>query len=222
VASWLVADPLWSAALAVAEVVLRIPYRYRPVGLHRIPPRGPAILASNHVSPMDPVVLGFAVSHRLRRIRYLTAAEFFAWPGVGLLLRGMGMVPVRRGAGDRSAYPAAAAALRRGELIGIFPEGRLGDGGALLPAHPGTARIALQNHVSIVPIAVWGAQRRWPRGGIRLHPPLRPVVTIAAGEPIVPVGDAGSSGDVERLTGQVMDAIARLVAAADGADGRRT
>ena len=220
--AWLAADPWWTAALVVGEVVLRLAYRVRTIDVERIPQDGPAIVASNHVSPVDPFVLGLALSHRLRRIRYLTAAEFLAWPVAGFVLRRMGMIPVRRSSrdeGPRRGDPlaGAASALARGELLGIFPEGKLGDGDGLLPAYPGVARIALQNRVVVVPVAIWGAQRRWPRGGMRLRRPLRPVVAIAVGRPIEPLGDAASPADVQRLTTEVMDAIASLVPVAETA-----
>ncbi len=217
--AWLAADAWWTTALAVAEVVLRLVYRIRAVDLDRIPSEGPVVIASNHVSPVDPFVLGLAVSHRLRRIRFLTGQEFFAWPLAGFALRRMGMIPVRRSSRDEGPelgdpLAGAASALARGELLGIFPEGKLGDGVELLPAYPGAARIALQHRVMVVPVAIWGAQRRWPRGGIRLRRPLRPRVAIAAGRPIEPHGDPASPDDVQRLTAEVMDAIASLVAVA--------
>src|SRR4249919_998866 len=127
--AWLAADPWWTGALVLGEVILRLAYRVRNVDLERIPDAGPAIVAANHVSPVDPFLLGLALSHRLRRVRYLTAAEFLAWPVAGFVLRRIGMIPVRRSSRDEGVHrggplAGAASALARGELLGIFPEGK--------------------------------------------------------------------------------------------------
>jgi 1-acyl-sn-glycerol-3-phosphate acyltransferase len=196
---------------------LRLAYRWRFVGADNIPLNGPVIVASNHISPVDPFALGLAAVVRRRPVRYLTGAEFFDWPVAGFLLRRIRMVPIRRGAHDVTALDAAVRTLRDGEVLGIFPEGRLGDGLTLLPGRSGVARLAFTARVPVVPVAVWGTQRRWPRGGIQVQPPLRPRVAVAVGEPIHPVGDPQSQGDVRRLTDEVMAAIEGLVVTARSA-----
>jgi 1-acyl-sn-glycerol-3-phosphate acyltransferase len=104
--------------------------------------------------------------------------------------------------------------LRRGDLVGIFPEGGLGDGVTLQPGHSGVARLALQAGVPVVPMAVWGTNRRWPRSGVRFGRPIRPRASVVVGPPIQPSGDPASPQDMRRLTDEVMAAIAAALAIA--------
>ena len=179
--------------------------------MERIPVRGPAILAANHVSPLDPIAVALAAARRGRTIRYLAAAEAFDIPVIGWGLKQFRQIPIRRGARDRVALEDAAAVIRSGALAGIFPEGKLGTGEALLPPRRGMARLALASGAPVVPMGVWGMERRWPRGGIRLHPPVRPIAAVAIGEPIPARGDPADDEDVRALTDRAMTAIAGLV-----------
>jgi 1-acyl-sn-glycerol-3-phosphate acyltransferase len=124
------------------------------------------------------------------------------------------MVPIKRGGGDRAALNAAERALAVGEVVGIFPEGRIGDGARLQRGHSGVARLALRTGIPVVPVGVWGPQRRWSGEGLSLQAPLRPRAAIAVGEALVPHGEDDSTHDVQRVTDEVMAAIERAVQAA--------
>jgi 1-acyl-sn-glycerol-3-phosphate acyltransferase len=91
-------------------------------GLDALPRSGPVLVAGNHDSQMDPVVVGVAARKR-RQIRALAKAQLWDVRGLGPILNGMGQVPIRRGEGDRGALDAAIEALRAGHCVGIFPEG---------------------------------------------------------------------------------------------------
>jgi 1-acyl-sn-glycerol-3-phosphate acyltransferase len=91
-------------------------------GIEALPRSGPVLLAGNHDSQMDPVVVGVAARGH-RQIRALAKAQLWDVRGLGPILNGMGQVPIRRGEGDRGALDAAIAALRAGHCVGIFPEG---------------------------------------------------------------------------------------------------
>src|SRR5205085_12238104 len=125
-------DPWWRFGLVTVGVLFRAGIRLRVVGVDRIPPAGPAILAANHVSPLDPIAVALAAARRGRTIRYLTASEAYDIPVIGWGLRRFRQIPIRRGARDRAAVEDAASVIRNGALAGIFPEGRLGPGDALL------------------------------------------------------------------------------------------
>lgn len=207
-------DPWWGFVLVCVETLLHLCFRWRLIEVENIPECGPAIVASNHVSPIDPFAIGLATTARRRSIRYLAAAEFFDPPLSGFMLRRLRMIPIRRGDGDLGALDAAVEVLRGGDLVGIFPEGGLGDGVTLHRGHSGVGRLALQTGLPVVPVAVWGTQRRWPRSGMRVDRPVRPKASVVVGRPIHPKGDPASPQDVRRLTDEVMKAIAAGLAAA--------
>src|SRR5438034_575626 len=93
-----------------------------------IPRTGPAILACNHVSVLDPVIIAMAPSYRGRTVRFLAAAEMFEKPLIGPGLRLIRQIPIRRGERDMRALEEAADVISAGALAGIFPEGGVGPG----------------------------------------------------------------------------------------------
>lgn len=207
----------WRFGLAVVGLLARLFFRPRFVGAERVPATGPAIVAANHLSSLDGIVLGLATGERARRMtRFLAAAEFFAKPWFAWALRLYRQIPLRRGDGDSGALDEAISTIRSGALAGIFPEGRVnpepGDG--LQPGRSGVARLALATGAPVVPVGIWGTQVRWPRGRIRFRRPLRPVVVLAYGEPIAPKGDSGSYEDLQVFTELVMTGITKQVAEA--------
>jgi len=98
--------------------------RTRVEGLEHLPADGPVLVVPNHDSQMDPVVIGLAARPR-RRLRYLAQAELWKIPGLGWFLNGMRQIPIRRGTGDSRALDRAVDALKAGDAVAVFPEGRL-------------------------------------------------------------------------------------------------
>jgi 1-acyl-sn-glycerol-3-phosphate acyltransferase len=98
--------------------------RMRVEGLEHLPADGPVLVAPNHDSQMDPVVIGIAAKPR-RRLRYLAQAELWKIPGLGWFLNGMRQIPIKRGTGDSRALDRAVDALEAGDAVAVFPEGRL-------------------------------------------------------------------------------------------------
>lgn len=185
---------------ATAAPLLLAVFRVRVVGGDRVPLEGGALLAGNHVSYMDPVLLWCCLS---RPVRFMAKAELwgnrvFAW-----VLPRIGAFPVRRGEADRSAIAVATDTLAGGGLVGMFPEGTRG-GGRETTAHDGVSFLAMRAHVPVVPVGLVGTETAWPRGR-RLPRPVP--VTIAFGEPLAPEGYDGRGP----LTAAVMDAIAAEV-----------
>ena len=114
--------------------------RLRTDGVELVPKRGPVLVVSNHDSQWDPILIGLALRRR-RRLRFLARAGLWRIPGLGLLLNGLGQIPVRRGEGDAAALERAVEALRSGEAVCIFPEGGL-SWGETLRARSGVGRLA--------------------------------------------------------------------------------
>jgi 1-acyl-sn-glycerol-3-phosphate acyltransferase len=199
----------WRFGLALASPLAGALFRLRVRGADRVP-TGPAILASNHVSALDGVLLAIATGRAARRMtRFLVAAEFFDKRRFAWALRLYRQIPLRRGSGDADALRTTLGTISGGALAGIFPEGRVNPDpeAGLQRGHRGAARIALAAHAPVVPVGIWGTHRRWPRSGLRYGLPLRPVVAIVFGAPFVPTGDVDSMDDVERVTAAVMAAI---------------
>jgi 1-acyl-sn-glycerol-3-phosphate acyltransferase len=203
-------DFWWRVGLYSVGTVARACFDVHFVGMHNIPRQGPAIIASNHVSVIDPVIISLGPSYRGRTVRFLAAAEMFDKPLVGTGLRLIRQIPIRRGESDFEALEEAARVIAAGALAGIFPEGGVGQG-PLQPGRRGVARIALSGGVPLIPTAIWGTQQRWPRSGFRVNPPWRPRVAAVFGAPITPVGSARNPKDVRELTDRVMGEIAQAL-----------
>jgi len=210
-------DWWWRLGLVIVGSVMRLLVRLRFEGLENIPASGGAMFAPNHVSVLDPILLALGTSRRGRTIRFLAAAEFFERGRhiVAFGLKRFRQIPVRRGLADWTALNDAAAVIHAGSLAGVFPEGRVGEG-TLQPGRKGLARVAMAAGVPIVPVAIWGSQRRWPRGGFRWRP-LRPTVRIVIGKPIPVAGDPHDRRAVRALTDEVMREIEALLPSAQRA-----
>ncbi|MEX2421124.1 MAG: lysophospholipid acyltransferase family protein [Actinomycetota bacterium] len=218
----------WRFGLVVVGFVRRLLFTMRVKGAERVPARGPAIVAANHVSMLDGVALALVTGERRWRMtRFLVAAEFFAKPLVAWALRLYRQIPLERGRADTGALDEAVGTIRAGALAGIFPEGTVNPDpeSGLQRGRSGVGRIALRSAAPVIPVGIWGTQARWPKTGLHLGRPWRPMVAIAYGEPIEPQGDADSVDDVQVFTDLVMTGIAKQVAEARAlatAEGERS
>ena len=150
--------------------------------IDEIPRDGPVIVAANHSSNLDPVVLGSTLMPRLgRRLQWLGKKELFAWPVVGWLARNGGVHAVDRAGADVEAFRLAQRILADGHALFVFPEGTRSRDGKLGEGRDGVAVLALRTGASIVPIGISGAYERWPRGQKLPHPGGR--VTVRVGPP---------------------------------------
>lgn len=201
----------WWFGIAVVGFFWRVLFRPRVEGAERVPSSGPAIVAGNHVSALDGVALALTTSSRSRRMtRFLVAAEFFRKLWCGWALRLYRQIPLRRGQRDQGALDVAIDTIRGGALAGIFPEGTVNPepGAGLMRGRKGAARIALATEAPVVPVGIWGTQARWPKSGLHVRRPWRPVVAISYGEPIPPKGDPDSPADVQAFTDVIIDSLA--------------
>ena len=169
-------DGAYRAAALVVKPLMRTWFRMRVEGAGHLPPSGPVILAANHRSNMDPVLLGAAVR---RPVAYMAKVELFVWP-LGWILRLIGQFPVQRGGIDREALRRTSAVLARGGVLGLFPEGTRGDG-SFSSVHPGLAYIVLRERCPVLPVALFGTERVRRRFGWL---PFASPVRIVIGPPI--------------------------------------
>jgi 1-acyl-sn-glycerol-3-phosphate acyltransferase len=197
----------------VALPPLRFWFRLSHEHLDRIPAKGPAIIACNHISYLDPLTNGDAVVRAGRRPRFLAKEDLFRIPIVGRALRGAGQIPVSRGARDRSSLDRAVLAIERGEVIVVYPEGTVTrrDDGLPMEGKTGTVRLALQTGAPIIPMASWGSQAVWQKSGKGSLTFGRPIWTTV-GEPFdLPPTPEGEQPALRDLTAFVMEAITRPV-----------
>lgn len=140
---------------ALARALLRIRFD----GAEHVPRTGPAVIAPNHVSFMDPVLVTIPI-HRV--LHYMALEPFFRVPGLGALMRWCRAFPVQEGEPDRAAVRTALRLLRQGEALVIFPEGGRSQDGRLRPFRLGAFRLALAAGAPVVPVTIAGAFEAWP------------------------------------------------------------
>jgi 1-acyl-sn-glycerol-3-phosphate acyltransferase len=189
---------------------------FRPVveGVGNVPPQGPVIIASNHLSFIDSVVIPLLAP---RRVVFLAKAEYFEGSGLrGLLSRwwftAIGAVPVDRGThrAAQGALEAAVAVLRAGDAFGIYPEGTRSRDGRLYRGRTGVAWLVLETGAPVVPVALEGTDRVQPIGA---RVPRIRRVTVRFGAPISFAGryDGVPAGRARReITDEIMQAIHAL------------
>lgn len=196
--------------------LLRVWFRWRFEGLDRIPATGPAVIACNHASYLDPLVNAYAVVKSRRRPRFLAKQELFGAPGIKWALRGTRQIAVARGTGEQSSsLRAAEEALARGELVVVYPEGTVTTRSDGLPmgGKTGTVRLALAAGVPIIPMVSWGSAPVWQKSGRGSLRPGRPV-WLRVGRPI-DLRDRGvelaDHDGVRRLTDELMEVLTQDV-----------
>jgi 1-acyl-sn-glycerol-3-phosphate acyltransferase len=183
----------------------------RTFGAEVVPETGPLLLVPNHDSQMDPVLIAVALRRR-RRLRYLARADLWRIPGLGPVLYRIGQIPIERGAGDTRALEEATQALRGGEALCVFPEGKL-SGGVRLQAHTGAGRLALScPEARVVLCAVQGSTDfvRFPK---------RPRVRVSFFEPSS--GQPRSGEEPGEVAARLLDEIRERVPPAPPGRRRR-
>lgn len=144
------------AALAVMKTMK---WTLHATGYNHVPRTGPAVIATNHVGYLDFVFVGAAARLSGRLVRFLAKKEVFEHRLAGPLMRGMKHIAVDRFGRANAAVEAAVDALRRGEVIGMFPESTISRSFVPREGKSGAARMAMLAGAPLVPGAVWGSQR---------------------------------------------------------------
>jgi len=204
----------WLLRRVLLGPFLRVLFKLQVDGIEHIPADGPAILASNHLSFSDSLFLPAGLE---RRVTFLAKSDYFTGRGlkgwlVAGFMRAVGQVPVDRSGGRASdaALTSGLKILRRGELLGIYPEGTRSPDGKLYRGRTGVARMALEAGVPVIPVAMIGTDKAQPTG--QRLPKIMPI-TVRIGAPLDFSRYQGMEGDrfvLRSITDEIMYELLEL------------
>jgi len=177
----------------------------RVQGVDNVPRRGAVILASNHLSNLDPMLVGV---HSRRRMNYLAKEDLFKNSFASFILNKVGAIALKRDRGDYSALRTSLARLKNGEGLVLFPEGSRSMDGSLQEAKLGVGLIAAKSQALVIPAAVTGSDKAMPKGARRVN---RATVTIRYGKPLqFEYKKTQRKEHYQEIADKVMSAIAAL------------
>jgi 1-acyl-sn-glycerol-3-phosphate acyltransferase len=156
----------------LAGLFIRIKFRVTIVGLEHVPKKGPVIIAANHTSNYDPILLCTILT---RKAHFMAKHELFLHPVTRWFFTKLHAIPVNRSGVVISAVRRSLQVINSGEVFGIFPEGTRCKNGERVKPKKGVAFLGLKTNAPIVPIALIGVQKGW-----------RPSVTVMVGAPVYP------------------------------------
>jgi len=174
-------------------------------GIHNIPEKGPIIIAANHVSFWDPLLL--AVSTK-RPIYFMAKSEFFNNYLLAAFFKGLHAFPVKRGTADRAAIRRALEILEEDKVLGIFPEGTRKKDGTEIKGQTGAAMLAVKSGTEVVPVACIGTNRTIPFAWSKNK------FIVRAGRPVDMTeyqGKKATSAVLEKLSAHIMREINLLL-----------
>lgn len=202
--------PLWKSLRMVARVATTLLFDLKVYGVEHVPRSGGAIIASNHQSYLDPVLIGVALP---RPLSYMAKSELFRNRLFARLIRSLHAFPVRQGAGDVGAMKESIRRVREGHLLNIYPEGTRTEDGRLQPILPGVALVVRRAGVPVVPAVVDGAFDAWPPHRKLPRPRRWPIIVLYG----PPMDFSGLKG--EAISQRIDQTFRRMLEAA--ADKRR-
>ncbi len=190
-------NPLYWGARNLIHILARVLWRTNAVGAQNVPRSGPLIIACNHISFLDPPVMG---SFAPRQISYMAKKELFEIPVFGAAIRAVGAYPVDREGSAAAAIKRSVEVLRRGGCIGIFPEGGRNKDG-VKEARQGVALLASLGKAPVVPAAIIGSEHANRLGKIKVA--FGPAIAL-------PQDRKATREDLAKFTDEVMSAIRAL------------
>ncbi|MDD3839252.1 MAG: lysophospholipid acyltransferase family protein [Clostridia bacterium] len=156
-------------AKIIVSVILKLMYNIEVQGLDNIPKKGPCIVFSNHISYLDPLVIGITLE---RQIFFMAKKELYKNPIMRFILNHLGAFPVSRGKGDIGAIKNSLKVLRRGDIFGIFPEGTRSKNKNLKKLEPGIALIALRSKAPLIPIYIKTDYKLFSKVSVNIGKPI--------------------------------------------------
>jgi len=195
----------WVNVLTWVRLIVLVVIQRDVQGMERLPHRGGLILAGNHLNLADPPILTAIMP---RRIVWMGKQELFDIPVFGFLYHLFGCIPVRRFRADLRALRRSEEALRRGLMLGMFPEGTRSAESGLGRGEPGTAILAMRTNTPVQPVAIWGTEGvKLPRAFLQ-----RTTVHVRFGEPFLLLRPERLTKEaVEEGTETIMRRIAEML-----------
>jgi 1-acyl-sn-glycerol-3-phosphate acyltransferase len=157
-------------------------FRWRVYHPERVPKTGPVILASNHMSFLDPPLVGAGLT---RGINYMARKTLFRYPGIGALLRSWSAVPVDRDGGSAAGLKEILDRLKRGGAIIMFPEGTRSPDGQLQRGRAGIGLAIIKSNAPVIPVRVFGTFEAYGKG-VTIPRPHR--IQVKYGRPLLFAG----------------------------------
>jgi 1-acyl-sn-glycerol-3-phosphate acyltransferase len=186
--------------------------RVKIEGLENLPAEGPVMIVCNHASNADGMLLmAYVVPKMRRRLRWIGKEEALRWPFFGWVMKQNGVFGVKRGGGDLEAFRTAKRVLEVGEPLAVFPEGTRSRDGALQEAKEGATVLAVRSSAPIVPIAIAGSHRFWPRGKLLPRPRCRMTISVGPAFRLRMVQAADRHDAMRLTTADLMRHIAELL-----------
>ena len=198
---------LYHSFKPLGVLIAKLLFRVEVKGPESVPKSGAFILASNHVSYLDPVILGVTCP---RPLYFMARSSLFTYPGLGWLIRNLHAFPVRRDEADLSSIRTALECIRQGKVLVIFPEGGRSRTGQLGKAHPGIGLVAAHAKVPVVPVYLSGTDKALPREAKFIRPHK---ISVHFGKPLLfqePVGETKRSLSYQAFADQVIAALAEI------------
>lgn len=209
--------PFYHITTFLMKGLLRLLSDWRVMGRDRVPSQGGLIVVANHLNNADPPLLSASIP---RRIVFMAKEEIYYAASIqGLLTRGFGAFPVRRGAADRQALQRAVQAVRAGLVLGMFPEGTRSPTSQLQPAQQGASWVALKTGAPILPVGITGTEGIKGIKGVL----GRPAITVNIGQPFrLELPPRINTENLAQATDNIMEKIAELLPPSyRGAYGRK-
>ncbi|MDF2657662.1 MAG: 1-acyl-sn-glycerol-3-phosphate acyltransferase [Paenibacillus sp.] len=180
----------------VCRVFFNTFFRLEVSGTENVPEQGAVILASNHISTLDPPLVGTPLK---RVVRFMAKEELFKVPVLGTIIRNVGAFPVKRGGVSKESIRHALQLLKEGGVMGIFPEGTRGGG----MGKKGAASLALRSGAVVIPVGIIGNYKMFSK------------IKIVYGKPVdlSAYRESTSSDSLEQATEHIMSSIRELLTA---------
>jgi 1-acyl-sn-glycerol-3-phosphate acyltransferase len=204
-----VGTPVLNAFRPFIHLGARLYWRIRLEGTQHIPPNGPLIIAPNHVTYADPVLICIPIRFA---VHFMAWDALFQIPGLSWVIRRLRAFPVQIDSADPRSTREAVRLLQSGQAVMIFPEGGRAPDGRLQRFRPGAFRLACALKVPVLPVTIVGGHDSWPPGRMLPRPGRLRIIY----HPIVsPPDETDSRVAARMLAGQVRDAIAAGLPEAD-------
>ncbi|AQR79416.1 lysophospholipid acyltransferase family protein [Paenibacillus larvae] len=182
-------------ARAVCYGYFKLLYRLTVIGLEHIPTTGGVLLCSNHISTLDPPIIGVPIK---REVHFMAKAELFNIPVLGWLIKKLNAFPVKRGGVSKETIKLSIKLLREGKVMGIFPEGTRGNNTGM--GKKGAAMFAVKSGAAVIPVAIIGNYK-----------PFRKMTVIYGPAVDMTPFESGTNEDLEKATEKIMMEIRNLI-----------